>query len=109
MTIKDRGNIKWSSMMLTEHREELEKWAKETRKQEKPILDEQKLEEINYLLYQSLKQGVSLWINYFNDGEFIHLKGVVKDYYPLKKELLFKVKNKDVQLILSNIIDVSIG
>ena len=109
MTIKDRGNIKWSAMMLTEHKEELEKWARETRKEKKPIIDEQKLEEINYLLYQSLREGTSLWVNYFNNGEFTNLKGVVKDYYPIRKEILFECKNENIQLALSNIVDVNIG
>ena len=50
MNYRDRGSIKWSSLMLPEHKERLSAWYKEQEYVTKPELDEQKWEEINRLL-----------------------------------------------------------
>lgn len=44
--IKDRGNIKWTAMMLPEHVQMLRDWQKETLSEEKPELDNFDLEAI---------------------------------------------------------------
>lgn len=108
MTIHDRGSIKWTAMMLTEHKDRLEKWAKETREITKPQLDEQKLEEMNYLLCLSLVEKTPLLITYFHNKKFISLKGIIHDYHPLNKEVFLKNEEGDIlTLILSDIIDIN--
>jgi hypothetical protein len=108
MTIRDRGNIKWTAMMLTEHKDALEKWAKQTREITKPLLDEQKLEEMNFLLCQSLVEKTPLLINYFHNKKFISIKGIIHDYHPLNREVFLKNEKGDITtLILSNIIDIN--
>jgi hypothetical protein len=44
--LKDRGRIKWTAMMLTEHVEMLKDWQKEDRYNTKPQLDDFDLESI---------------------------------------------------------------
>lgn len=108
MTIRDRGNIKWTAMMLTEHKDALEKWALETRELSKPQLDEQKLEEMNILLCQSLVEKAPLFITYFYNKKFISLKGIIHDYSPLNKAVSLKNKEGDIlTLRLADIIDVN--
>ena len=48
--IKDRGNIKWTSLMLTEHREKLRELYERDKDIEKPVLDEQQLEKLDSLI-----------------------------------------------------------
>lgn len=110
MTIRDRGNIKWTAMMLTEHKDALEKWAKETREIVKPQLDEQKLEEMNYLLCQSLVESVPISITYYHNKKIILLEGIIHDYHPLNKEVFLKNEQGDIlTLILLNIIDIELS
>lgn len=45
--LNDRGNIKWNAMMLPEHVKELRNYFSNDNKINKPVLDEQKLEEFN--------------------------------------------------------------
>ncbi|MGD6815641.1 YolD-like family protein [Metabacillus sp. 84] len=48
--IRDRGNIKWTSMMLPEHVKLLRQWKEEERHTAKPEIDEQQLEEFNEII-----------------------------------------------------------
>ncbi|MFF2286401.1 YolD-like family protein [Peribacillus butanolivorans] len=45
--IRDRGRIKWVSMMLPEHVKLLREYNEGLDKVEKPVLDERKYEEFN--------------------------------------------------------------
>jgi hypothetical protein len=55
MSIRDRGNIIWTSLMLPEHVKLLRRYIKEEYHDvPEPILDEQQLEEINSLILESL-------------------------------------------------------
>lgn len=51
--LRDRGTIKWTAMMLPEHVKLLRDWVREDFFQEKPELDEQKLEQLNEQLIDS--------------------------------------------------------
>lgn len=44
---RDRGTIKWNTMMLPEHVKLLREWKEEDEKAEKPNLDEWALEELS--------------------------------------------------------------
>lgn len=45
--IHDRGNIKWTAIMLPEHVQMLDEIFNGPEKKKKPILDEQEIQEIN--------------------------------------------------------------
>ncbi|MFC5540945.1 MAG: YolD-like family protein [Bacilli bacterium] len=45
--IRDRGNIKWNAMMLPEHVKMLREWREKDRCEEKPVLDEWALQDLN--------------------------------------------------------------
>jgi len=73
MEVHDRGTIKWVSLMLPEHVEMLKEVFVEPK--EKPILDEQKMIEIDQTLKYALKNQVMLEMTYFEDGKFSTLRG----------------------------------
>ncbi|MED3661299.1 YolD-like family protein [Ureibacillus sp. FSL K6-8385] len=45
--IRDRGNIKWNAMMLPEHVKMLREWREKDRCEERPVLDEWALQDLN--------------------------------------------------------------
>ncbi|KIL45194.1 YolD-like family protein [Jeotgalibacillus soli] len=54
--IKDRGNIKWqSAMMLPEYVKLLDKARMDYEKIEKPIIDEQMMQEIEMNIHEAMK------------------------------------------------------
>lgn len=75
--IHDRGSKKWSAMMLPEHVQMLKEVQREYYLEEKPVLDEQKLEEINFQLALAKKDNLLVDVTYYTKGEFKHMKGYV--------------------------------
>ncbi|AZB43448.1 YolD-like family protein [Bacillus sp. FJAT-42376] len=53
--IRDRGNIKWTSMMLPEHVRLLRQWKEEEQYTAKPEIDEQQLEEFNEIICMAME------------------------------------------------------
>lgn len=53
--IKDRGTIKWTAMMLPEHVQHLKELVIDERRVEKPILDEQMVEEFELIICEAMK------------------------------------------------------
>lgn len=73
--INDRGTKKWTSIMLPEHVAALKQMFKEEERKEKPILDDQKKMEINFLLQAALSSDASLEIEYYADYDYHTIKG----------------------------------
>lgn len=108
MSIRDRGNIKWTAMMLTEHKEALERLAEKTKEVAKPEVDDQKLEEMNRILCHSLVERVPVEITYFQNSSCQRIGGIIKNYHPIHRELLIvDGAGNEITLLLANIVDVS--
>jgi hypothetical protein len=67
MNFKDRGNKKWTAMMLVEHRKRLKELKEQEDDREKPILDDQKKAVINSKLQQALQKNLNTSIKYYED------------------------------------------
>lgn len=78
MKVNDRGTMKWTSIMLPEHIDALNKMWEEQEKVEKPILDEQKLEEINLTLQEALQNKLTIRISRFTGSGFYETGGKIK-------------------------------
>lgn len=103
MNIHDRGTIKWVSLMLPEHVEMLKTVFVE--KKEKPLLDEQKMVEIDRTLKEALKRDVTIEITYFDHGEYITTRGKLERIDQWRGYIIFK--NEDgIHIPLNNVIDV---
>ncbi|QWU17209.1 YolD-like protein [Paenibacillus sophorae] len=61
---KLEGGLWESKLILPEHRSGMERELKESQRREKPILDEQQLEEIDKALYYSSATRYRLRLNY---------------------------------------------
>src|SRR6056297_3578239 len=78
MNLKDRGNKKWTAMMLIEHRKRLKELKESEKDREKPILDEQEKAAINSKLQQAVQMKLPVEIKYYEDKRFKTASGVIK-------------------------------
>ncbi|WP_411347017.1 YolD-like family protein [Paenibacillus sp. WLX2291] len=72
MTYQDRGNKKWTSMFLSEHRDRLHEWALSQKDVERPILSADQLEELNYVIERYLLDHSSVIISYYKNGKIVN-------------------------------------
>lgn len=86
--LRDRGNMKWTAMMLPEHLVEIKKWKEEQFYDKKRELTEWELEEIEQTIQRAFKiqklVKLTLWDNHKLRDEVGKVTGM--DAY--KKELL---------------------
>ncbi|WP_078545910.1 YolD-like family protein [Litchfieldia alkalitelluris] len=108
--IRDRGAIKWTSMMLPEHVKLLRDWAAEDLHQQKPELDEQQLEEMNSLMCEAMETGNQLIITYYEQNRHKLLIGTVHHYDEFTQKLHVIDKFNDPHYIAVNqLIDLRIA
>lgn len=107
MDIKDRGNIKWTSLMLVEHRKKLEKLKESEVDKKRPELDEQIYEQFDYKLKLALKQKVEVKITYYYNKEYKNITSYIKDFNKQSNSL--KLTDKKIsEIALKNIIDINL-
>jgi YolD-like protein len=88
MTIRDRGNIKWTSMMLPEHVKELRKYINEDYYDiPEPTLDEQQLVEINTIILEAMECNIPLYFTVYKNKRLIKIVGNVHYFDHIKQEL----------------------
>jgi YolD-like protein len=88
MSIHDRGNIKWTSLMLPEHVKLLRKYINEEYHEvPEPILDEQQLAEINTLILESMEFNFLLSFTIYKDKRLIVIQGNIHFIDENKQEL----------------------
>jgi len=103
--IFDRGNKKWTSIMIPELREELKLLFQEE-VVERPELDEQEIERLNRLLMAAYREGRVVRIRYWEDGECEVCGRIV-----MVGDGLIRIKNEEgkVNVIDKPIIGVSLA
>ncbi|MFI5359076.1 MAG: YolD-like family protein [Halanaerobiales bacterium] len=99
--IKDRGNIKWTSLMLTEHREKLKELYERDKDIEKPVLDEQHLERLDFLLGEAVRLQANIEVLYYENRRLHQYEGKIS----LKGNGLYLDSKK---LLIENIINITI-
>ncbi len=77
--INERGTKKWTSLMLPEQVQMLEEMYEEMDQKEKPILDDQQIEENSFKLRGALEHKLDVKITYFVDHDFKDIEGSVKN------------------------------
>ena len=63
--IRDRGKMKWTSMMLPEHVSMLREWAHEDSYETRNELDEQQVEAMNMIIMEALEYNKPVVIRYY--------------------------------------------
>jgi YolD-like protein len=107
MTIRDRGNIKWTSMMLPEHVKELRKYINEDYYNiPEPTLDEQQLEEINSLILEAMELNFPLSFTIYKDKKLNEVHGHIHYIDHVKQEFrIYDTENTLHSLKMTSIKD----
>lgn len=105
MSVKDRGRIKWVSLMLPEHRRRLEELKEEEGYRNAPSLDEQQLEKLDHILQYALQGQREVKFLYHDGKKSCHGEGVIKAYHPSKREVILE---GDIPIPLDSILDMEI-
>lgn len=105
--IRDRGRIKWTSMMLPEHVKLLRDWAKEDMYENKMEPDEQQLEVMNEVMAEAMEFGKSVAITYYSGRRYQIVIGTIHYWDEIAKKLHVIDRFDEVhQIEISNIADV---
>jgi len=91
--LKDRGTIKWTSLMLPEHVELLKEMWNETEKVNKPMLDPQEQELINDQLIQAYDQKLQIIVSFYKDGFIEETRGIIRALDTNQNKVSLQTKN----------------
>jgi len=80
--IRDRGNIKWTAMMLPEHLKLLREWQEEEGRREPFEPDPQQMEEWDRMLHEALEYGMPLSVSCRTPGGERCCTGAVHHFDP---------------------------
>ena len=104
--LRDRGTIKWTSLMLPEHVELLkEMWQEETKLQ-KPEMDAQELEMMNRKLKRADHYKDTVQLSVYHNGEIVTITGKIKQIDLNSKIIRLENGHTDRTISFSNIIEV---
>lgn len=102
--LKDRGTIKWTSMMLTEHVQLLKQWEQEERFIEKPDLTSWELEDLQQIIEQAARTQQQLELMIWTNGQQYSYLGAIKKLNIERQELHFETLTETKQFSLTSII-----
>ncbi|KAA6446966.1 YolD-like family protein [Bacillus swezeyi] len=97
--LRDRGSIKWVSMMLPEHVELLKEYHESLDKVKKPVLDEQNYEELNEMICAAMEENKPLQFSFYQRGKIKELTGHIHYVDALKQELRIKSLSDEKHII----------
>ncbi|MCB5235597.1 MAG: YolD-like family protein [Niallia nealsonii] len=108
--LSEGHNLRWESsrMMLPEHREQL---LAEKRKQKEfnpPVLDENQLEEINYVIVNSIKQERAIRITYADKYGPADFSGQIQKLDSIEGWLKITNNEQNLSIIFKQILQAEI-
>ncbi|WP_425466284.1 YolD-like family protein [Niallia taxi] len=105
--IRDRGNIKWTAIMLPEHVAAVKQEVINLEKVKQPILDEDRLTEIEMLIHEAMEYNLLLEFKLFKKGYIDSIIGHTHFIDYIKKEFRVKDNNEIViKIPFQKIVDV---
>jgi hypothetical protein len=100
MSLKDRGTKKWaSSFMMPEHMGMLRKAWRDDEKVKRPILDEDKIEQIERTICEAMESNETLAFTIWRDGYFQTFTGRVHYIDAINKHFRLKDENSTLQIV----------
>ena len=100
----DRGIIKWTAMMIPEHVQSLKSLLTDEEKIQKPILDEQEIEEIETIILGAMEYHQTLIFQIYDNGFITYITG--KTHYIDHINKPFRVMDEHQQVHYINFYDV---
>lgn len=102
--MKDRGTMKWTSILLPEHIEMLNKMWQEQENKEMPELDEQQILENKLLLQEALEHDLPISIKHFANYDHLINEGFLLRVDGLNQIIYLE----DTEIKFNNIIEVNL-
>ncbi len=107
--IKDRGNIKWTAMMLPEHVAMLRELKLSENKKSKPVIDEQQLEEMNNTIHLAITNKKIVNVTYFKDFDYKTINGIIQRFDLVLRSIRIITREENYVMIkLETIIAIEI-
>ncbi|GHI01428.1 YolD-like family protein [Neobacillus kokaensis] len=85
--IRDRGRIKWTSMMLPEHVKLLRDWVKEDQYELQKEMDEQQFELMNDILAEAIEFNQDVTITHYRNRNYEIVIGKIHYWDELEHKL----------------------
>lgn len=100
--LRDRGNIKWTAMMLPEHVQRLRTWQQEDQQIAKPAFDEWTLQALEEELLQAYYGKKEVLLDVWHQQTSVQYRGIITQLISEEKKLCLhndtQCKDKWVQV-----------
>lgn len=106
--IRDRGHIKWTSLMLPEHKKMLARFYYEQDDIQQPVLDEQKLEEFNQTINEAMSEGRAVKLDFFRNNRMETFIGTILKCDVHLNNIQVEGKESRYQIPFDKIINISL-
>lgn len=106
--IRDRGSVKWVSMMLPEHVKGLRQWYSSDNDVREPEYDEFSLNAIADEINIAYKAKSNVRISYWNNKRAKEYEGQIVELLPNDQSIKIKVNDYNVKLHLKHIIKLNV-
>ncbi|MED3561723.1 hypothetical protein BIV60_16600 [Bacillus sp. MUM 116] len=97
--IRDRGRIKWTSMMLPEHVKLLRDWVKEDGYENRKEMDEQQLELMNEILLEAIEFDQFVTITHYRNRNYEIVIGKIHYWDEITQKLHIVDRFEDIHRI----------
>lgn len=104
--LRDRGTIKWTSLMLPEHVELLKEMWQEDTKVQRPEIDAQEIEVMNQKLNRAYHYKETVQLSVYNNGEIDTITGNIKQVNTYSQTVRLESGSLDTTVSFYNIIEV---
>lgn len=101
--LKDRGNIKWTAMMLPEHVKMLRNWGKEEDYSIPTEKTEWELEELQRIIQKAARTNKELHLTLWINQAWHYETGIITATDMAKRELLLETASTVKRILLSTI------
>ncbi|MCT8138761.1 YolD-like family protein [Anaerobacillus sp. CMMVII] len=107
--IRDRGNIKWTAMMLPEHVAMLRDLKTSENNKTKPFIDEQRLEEMNETICFAMEEKNKVTVTYYKAYDYIDVVGMIEYFDATSRCIRIATKDERITIYLEAIIDIKVS
>lgn len=106
--IQDRGNKKWTAMMLTEHVRDIREWYESDKDIPEPQYDEASLNALADDLNIAYQEKLLVCISYWNNKRVEEYEGYIVELYPNDQAIKIKANESYFKFNLKYIIKLDI-
>lgn len=106
--LRDRGTIKWTSLMLPEHVELLKEMWQEDANVQKPELDSQEIDIMNQRLSHACHYKIPVRLSIYDAGDIMKVTGHIKQINTYAETIQLGYDINDERIVsFHDVIDVS--